>query len=135
MPWDHEKYEEAYAVFLSSGEDGGKPPDAIFSSRAEALEWLVRQREKAQREDDLEHRRAAMTYYRHASVLTVRNCFIPYWNDGDPLPEDVPCPVPVEERNELAEQVGRENDRLRGVADRIINAVVRAARKAADIPE
>lgn len=102
VEWAYAHFEDAHAVFL--GEESMEPV-AVFGSADDADAWIgvLRQREQ---KDDIEHWDAAAygpydatrgldSYLPSANVLRVKNCYVPWLNDGLADPDTVADPPPV----------------------------------------
>jgi hypothetical protein len=104
--WDYQHYEEAWGVWLWSQDEGGSPPAAVFTRRDDAENWLTDMRTR-EFEEDLKDAMARNLprpirndaaiqghYLRDASILPVRNAYLPVWNSYEDLPEIDPPAVP-----------------------------------------
>jgi hypothetical protein len=94
MSWDHCHYDNAFAVFLTCGEDELHPPDAVFRDEGDAERWIEAERVRECADDPVLGRTPADCYH-EAAVHEVRNVFVPFWNNGiDPIPDEKPPPIP-----------------------------------------
>lgn len=109
MSWDYQSIESGYVVFLTSGCEELPPVDAVFTSDEDAKAYIALCRERAAAEENCDCLKRGLPkdfkpsdILRDAEYEAVRNCWVPFWNDGisDPPTTD-PMPIPYWEVQDI----------------------------------